>query len=325
MEFIQSLSDSKPNRNLQGGKGFNLVKLFRHNFNVPNGFIITTDAYKHFISNSKYKTELQALFSKQLTPKNVLFLSEKIQSYIMNSQIPNEIVLEIKRIHKRFRNKNSRDIRYSVRSSATIEDCETFSFAGQADTFLYKKTLEEILTSIKKCWGSLFSPRALLYMTQIKKNRQDIGLDNIHMAVLIQEMIDAQISGVLFTANVLNNNTDQMLINSTWGLGEALVSNKIIPDTIIVNKHDKKILKTIIGKKEKKTVPDYKNSTSKLIKTNHKSQKKCCLSEEQIEKLYGKGSKIEDLYHCPQDIEWAIKGNDVFILQTRPITTIKKI
>lgn len=323
MEFIQPFSDSKPNRHLQGGKGFNLVKLFRHNFNVPNGFIITTAAYKTFINNSKYKTELQALFSKQLTPKNVLLLSEKIQSYIMDSQIPNEIVKEIKRIHKRFINKRSRDIRFSVRSSATIEDCETFSFAGQADTFLNKKTLDEILISVKKCWRSLFSTRALLYMTQVKKDRQELGLDAIHMAVLVQKMVDAQISGVLFTANVLNNDTDQILINSTWGLGEALVSNRIIPDTIIVNKNNQKIVKIIIGKKEKKTIPDYKNSTCKLIKTSRDSQKQCCLSEDQIEKLRKKGTKIEDLYNCPQDIEWAIKDNEIFILQTRPITTIK--
>lgn len=324
MKFVKFFSDCEYNRELLGGKGSNLVKLSKKDFNVPNGFIITTDAYTHFLNNSEYKTELEELLTTDLNPKNIMSFSEKISKYIKKSNIPKDISREIEKAHNLFTNKVGNHVRFSVRSSATIEDCENFSFAGQADTFLFKKSPKEILSSVKKCWNSLFSPRALLYITQIREKNQNMELINIKMAVIVQKMINSDVSGVLFTANVMNSNKKEMLINSTWGVGESLVGNKVVPDMIIVNKESLELVKTIIGKKEKKTVPDYKNSTAKTVKTDIESQKQCCLTEHQIQQICKIGAKIEQFYeYFPQDIEWAIKDDELFILQTRPITTIE--
>jgi pyruvate,water dikinase len=216
------------------------------------------------------------------------------------------------------------ELRFAVRSSANIEDGNIFSFAGQADTFLFRKDLNGIISSVKACWSSLFNPRALLYLSQMNKLHKKTELNQIYMAVIVQEMINSDISGVLFTVNVLNNNIKEMLINSTWGLGEALANNCVIPDTLIINKHTYNIIKTILGKKEKTAMPDYAHSTTKLVKTSRKLQKVCCLNKKHIKKICEVGNTIEQLYNCPQDIEWTIKDDELFILQTRPITTFKK-
>ncbi|TFF97179.1 MAG: hypothetical protein EU547_05025 [Promethearchaeota archaeon] len=325
MRYIKLFSDCNANTELLGGKGSNLVKLTKNKFNVPDGFIITTEAYRDFIKNSKYQEKLTELFCTKINPKDVLSHSEKIKEYILKSAIPDIIKREVQEIYREFINKFDENIRFSVRSSATIEDGDKFSFAGQADTYLFRKTLDEILDSIKSCWSSLYSPRALLYFAQIKKENPTLSLDDIYMAIVVQKMVESDISGVLFTANVLNNNIEEMLINSTWGLGEALVSGRINPDTILLNKNTKKVIKKIIGKKEKTTVADYTNSRSKNIKTQPHLQKTCCLTKEHILGLHKIGIKIEEMYDCcPQDIEWAIKNDEIFILQTRPITTLNK-
>jgi len=324
MKYVKNFSEWSYNIDLLGGKGSNLVKLAKNNYNVPNGFIISTEAYKNFIKSSKYHKELETLFSKNLKPQNVLSISKKIRNDILNTQIPTDIKDEIKTAYDNFRQKLTGELRFAVRSSANIEDGDRFSFAGQADTFLFRKSLNDIIYSVKACWSSLFNPRALLYLSQMNKLHKTTKLNEIYMAVVIQQMISSEISGVLFTVNVLNNNIKEMLINSTWGLGEALANNCVIPDTLIINKSTYNIIKTIIGKKEKTVIPDYAHSTTKLIKTSRKLQKICCLNKKNIKKICEIGNTIEQLYNCPQDIEWTIKDDELFILQTRPITTFKK-
>ncbi len=325
MDFVKFFSDCEFNIDLLGGKGSNLVKLKKNKFNVPDGFIITSQAYLEFISRSRYRDKLNPLLCTELNPKEILTCSDKIQDYILKSALPEQVKKEIKEAYKLFLEKFTEEVWFSVRSSANIEDGDKFSFAGQADTFLFRKSLSEIYESVKACWTSLFSPRALLYYTQMEKLGQNIVLNQLSMAVIVQKMIDSDISGVLFTANVLNNNPKEMLINSTWGLGEALVSGIVTPDTILFDRGTKKVVKKVIGKKEKKTIPDYENSKTKVIKTDPQLQRKCCLTKEQIFNLHNKGVKIERLYDSfPQDIEWALKNNELFILQTRPITTYNK-
>ncbi len=324
MKYVKLFSDWSFNIDLLGGKGSNLVKLAQNKYNIPDGFIISTEAYKDFIKSSKYLKELDTLFNTSLKPQNILTISKKIKKHILDSQIPIDIKDEIKITYESFHQKVPDELRFAVRSSANIEDGDTFSFAGQADTYLFRKSLRDIMSSVKACWSSLFNPRALLYLSQMNKLHKKTKLNEICMAVIIQQMINSDISGVLFTVNVLNNNTEEMLINSTWGLGEALANNCVIPDTLIINKHTYNSIKTIIGKKEKKAVPDYTHSTTKLINTSRKLQKSCCLNKKYIKNICEVGKSIEQLYNCPQDIEWAIKDDELFILQTRPITTFKR-
>ena len=264
------------------------------------------------------------MLNRNLEPQNVLQISEKLKQLILNNPIPKIIIEEIELGYNKLELISQGELWYAVRSSATIEDAGAFSFAGQADTFLFRKTLKEIVNSVKACYASLFSPHALLYIIQMNKLGQAIELKDIQMAVIVQQMIDSDISGVLFTANVLNNNINEMIINSTWGLGEALANNIVIPDTLIIDKSSKETIKTIIGEKEKKTIPDLNHSCTKVVKTDENAQHKCCVTQSHIKKLCEMGDNIEKLYGCPQDIEWAIKNNELFILQSRPITTINK-
>jgi pyruvate,water dikinase len=322
MKYIRHFHENYQNIKLLGGKGLNLVKLFNERFNVPPGFILTTEAYKDFMNNSEHKEKLSKLISKDIQPKNVLSDSEKIQNLILDSEIPIEIISEIKKAYTKINGHLEGYKRFAVRSSATIEDSQMASFAGQADSYLFRESLEEILFSIKKCWASLYSPRSILYITQLNKMGKNISLDQVYMAIIIQEMIRSDISGVLFTANILNNDRDQILINSCWGLGEALANNIVIPDTIILDKNSSRVVRQIIGKKEKMAVPDIEHSCTKITETRQHLRNDLCLTDDQIKNLHRCAVDIESLYEYPQDIEWAIKDDEIFILQTRPITTL---
>ena len=145
------------------------------------------------------------------------------------------------------------------------------------------------------------------------------------MAIVVQKMLKPQVSGVLFTANVINNNKDQMMINSTWGLGETITNNTIIPDLIIVKKDNCDIMKIMIGKKEKTSVANPKGDSTILIDTKREAQKKCSLNPSQLRQLHTLGLKLEELFKYPQDIEWAKAGGRLYIVKTRPVTPVEKV
>lgn len=322
MDFVKPFSKCSPDSALLGGKGSNIIYLLKNKYNVPPGFIITTKAHKYFIENSKHSNTLFELLSRNNSPNEVISLSKNIKKKILESDFPIEIRNEIETAYKKFNETNDNNLGFAVRSSATVEDSKTSSFAGQADTFLFRKTIDQIIESVKDCWISLYSPSALLYMIKMNNLGKYISLEDIHMAIVIQKMIHSEISGVLFTANVLNNNYNQILINSIWGLGEALANNIVNPDTIVIDKTSCKIIRKIIGKKEKKIIPDLKNACTKITHTGSKLSNKLCLNEKHIKKLYDVALKIEEIFNTPQDVEWTFKDDTLFILQSRPITTL---
>lgn len=324
MKYVDFFTRTAPNPDLLGGKGANLVKLVKFQFNIPPGFIINTKSYEKFLEESEYSDQITELISKDFKSKEIMHLSPKIKDLILKSSIPEDVMDEIKSAYDKICENIGGGASFAVRSSATIEDSSKFSFAGQADTFLYNKTYDDILTSLKKCWVSLFSPRAMLYLLQMKKMGIDLSIDNVQMAVVVQKMVNSQISGVLFTINVVNNEENQMMINSTWGLGETIASNSVNPDTIIINKDKFEIIKSIIGKKERKAIQNPESSGVILIETDEQSGMVCSLTDNQLRQLQNLGLKIEKAFKCPQDIEWAIENDKIYILQSRPITTLKK-
>ena len=157
----------------------------------------------------------------------------------------------------------------------------------------------------------------------MKKRNGNLSLDKIKMAIIIQKMVNPSVSGVLYTSNILNNNSNQMLINSSWGLGESIVNNSVNPDMIILQKEKYKILQKTLGKKEKKSIPNSIRSGTVLIETNTLSRERFSLNEKQIRQLHELGLKAEDTFNYPQDIEWAFENEKLFTLQSRPITTLK--
>ena len=323
-EYVVFFPEAKPNNVLLGGKGSNLIRLFKMKANIPPGFIINTNCFKKFLDESRHSTQLLRLLAKKLNPKEILHHSAKIKKLIMESKIPKKIIDEIRVAFDKIKEKIGSKISFAVRSSATIEDSKKFSFAGQAESYLYNNTFDDILLSLKNCWASLFSPRAILYILQMRKKGLNISLSDIYMAVIVQQMVNSQISGVFFTANVINDDSNQMLINSAWGLGDTIADNLIIPDTIIIKKNQFEIIKRIIGKKEKKSIKNPKGSYTILIETDSKSRTVCSINEKQLRQLHNLGLKIENAFNLPQDIEWAIENDKIYILQSRPITTLKK-
>jgi pyruvate,water dikinase len=324
MTYVEILSEATPNLSLFGGKGSNLINMIKLGISVPSGFIVNTLAYKDFLKKSPVKEEISKLFSTDFKSRDVINISSKIKNLFLKSKIPREVINEIKRTFDITYENLGENVSFSVRSSANIEDSSKYSFAGQAESYLHQITLEDILQSIKNCWISLFSPNALLYLLQMRKNNHQILLKELEMAVIVQKMINSQISGVLFTANVMNNSWNEMLINSTWGLGETITSNLIIPDLIILRKDKFVIIKKVIGDKEKMSIPNPSERSTTLLATDKNLQKVYSLDESQLFRLYKRGLKLEKCFNYPQDIEWAIEDDILYILQSRPITTLRE-
>jgi len=318
MEHINFLITSMPDSVLQGGKGSNLIKLIKLGTNIPPGYIITTNSFENFIKASKFNDKLTELLSKPFESNEIIEHSAKIIDMIINTQMPESVINEIKRGHILLNEPNSS---FAVRSSASIEDTTSYSFAGQANTYLFQKNINDVIKSVKKCWASLYSPQALLYFLQMKKKNDILSLENVRMAIIIQEMINSSVSGVLFTTNILNNNHDEMLINSSWGLGEAIVNNLVNPDMFILQKDEFKIIQKILGKKERKSIPNSVRSGTVIIDTNMQSREKFSLTDDQLRQLHELGLKAEKAFNRPQDIEWAFENGKLYTLQSRPITT----
>ncbi|MBY9017036.1 MAG: PEP/pyruvate-binding domain-containing protein [Candidatus Lokiarchaeota archaeon] len=324
MEYITSLKEGKADTCLFGGKASNIFTLIKNEVNVPSGYAISTKAFALFLEESRIKPIIKEIFAKEYNPKEVIEISTKIKKLFLTSEVPSNIISEIQQKHiKEFSDIDEHNS-YVVRSSANYEDSNNFSFAGQAQSFLNIRSITEIISSIKMCWASLFSPQILLYLIQLNKRGFNITPLNLEMAIIVQRMLKPQVSGVLFTANVINNNKDQMMINSTWGLGETITNNTIIPDMIIIQKNGFEIMKITIGKKEKTSVANPKGDSTILIDTERKYREICSLNSSQLMQIHNLGLKLEALFNYPQDIEWAIENNTLYILQSRPITTLLK-
>lgn len=305
---------------LVGGKGANLGEMVHARIPVPPGFIVTADAYFKFLEASnitdeirRYLKDLDVNDSKKLQ-KVASLVKDKISSVPM---LP-DMVKEIKSAYLKLGGGL-----VAVRSSATAEDLPEASFAGQQRTFLNIQGEDEVVTAIQGCWSSLFEPRAIFY-------RQQNGFDHfkVGIAVPVQKMIQSEASGVMFTVEPLSNDTTKILIEAIFGLGEAIVSGDVTPDQYLVDKNGISIIDKEIHKQEWQLVKDIKAPLGELepnIKTSvpPSKQAKQKLSDKDIVALAKVGKMIEDHYQFPQDIEWAKKGKDLFILQTRPVTTLK--
>ncbi|MFV2016873.1 MAG: PEP/pyruvate-binding domain-containing protein, partial [Candidatus Heimdallarchaeota archaeon] len=207
--------------------------------------------------------------------------------------------------------------RLSVRSSGTLEDMQHYSFAGQYDTFLNLSSVEDIVESIKKCWASIWKENTLYYLDNLT-----VGSLIPEMAIIIQQQIPSKISGVLFTLNSQSGNENEMIIESIWGLGEGVVSGEITPDRYVVDLTSSSVLDRNIVEKQYKIVGKETKGISK-VPTSNDEKSISTLDDDQLKQLVKVGIEIASLYGFPQDIEWAIYNGKIYILQTRPITTIQ--
>ncbi|MFX1449994.1 MAG: PEP/pyruvate-binding domain-containing protein, partial [Promethearchaeota archaeon] len=239
-----------------------------------------------------------------------------LQDSIMYSKFQEKFLLEVKKAWEELSSYINIDY-VAVRSSATVEDLETASFAGQAETFLCIDNFDNLLKSIKQCWASLYSPSALMYCLTNK-----IPVEKVQMAVVVQKMVNSDIAGVMFTADVVNKDPNRILINITYGFGETIADGKVDADEILVEKETLKILNIRIGKKEFMSIRNKDACGTRVIETPPNKRECCCITEEKIIELAKIGLEIEKKFKHYQDIEFAIEKNEIKILQSRPVTTM---
>lgn len=293
-----------------GGKGLSLAKMKQNGFNIPDGFVITADLFNEFINQNNVKEKIYSLIKEcnvnsqseiEITSKNIIKL---LNSCSIPIQVENQII----------KNYSILDSKYvAVRSSATSEDGKEHAWAGTLETFL-NVDKNNIIECVKKCWCSIFKPRALFYRIK-NENKSDIAV-----AVVVQEMIQSEISGVAFSINPTNNEKNEIIIEAVLGLGETIVSGTVTPDTYIINKGRNEIIEKKIRVQKNKLV-QVKNENEYVLVQNGSMQK---LNDNMILELSSLVEKIERLYGLPVDVEWGIQNNKIYILQCRPITTVKE-
>ncbi len=303
---------TKNNVDQAGGKGASLGEMTNAKIPIPPGFVVLANAFDRFLEETDLTMEIDSIISKvnHEDINSVEKASIKIRDLIWDSEFPKDIAKEIKAEYKKL------DTKYvAVRSSATAEDSSIASWAGELETFL-NVTNKELLESVKKCWSSLFTPRAIFYRFEKK-----LHTTKVSVAVVIQKMIQSEVSGVCFTVHPVTEDKDQMVIEAGYGLGEAIVGGLITPDTCIVDKRDYSIMDINISEQKMMIT---KTSKGNAVETSvpESRQDKQKLNNVNIIKLAKLCHEIEKHYKYPQDIEWAFEKNKLYITQSRPITTL---
>jgi len=312
MELIRDLKKlTKNDITIAGGKGASLGEMTQAGVSVPAGFVILASAFDRFLEKTDINVEIDAMWDRIniKDTENIEENSEIIRGIILKKEFPAELRQEILSAFDKLGTSN-----VAVRSSATAEDSKIDAWAGQLESYLYV-TKDNLLESIQKCWASLYTPRALFY-------RVERGLDRkqISVAVVVQKMVNSEVSGVCFTVHPVTKDKDQMIIEACWGLGEALVQGILTPDSYVIEKSTLNLVDINVNTQEKQVVKGEKGT--QIISVSEEMRKKQKLSEKQIKKLANLCIKIESHYKSPQDIEWAFVKDKFYILQSRPITTL---
>ncbi|HEX6269530.1 MAG TPA: PEP/pyruvate-binding domain-containing protein [Anaerolineales bacterium] len=315
--FVLPLSDPQATLENVGGKGLSLAKMIDAGFPVPNGFHVTTAAYLTFIAVNDLQTKILAALEDVDTslPTTLETVSDTIRKLFDHSHIPADLRDVIVNAYQALGDEHAV---VAVRSSATAEDLPGASFAGQQETYLNIHGIDEILDAVKKCWASLWTARAIAY-----RAKQNIDPDSVALAVVVQEMVDAEAAGILFTANPINGHRDEMVINAAWGLGEAIVGGLVSPDTIVADKATGKVKTYDVAEKTVITVRTEKGTREDPLDEARRHSK--VMKEAEVVELANIARRIESYYGGPQDIEWCHAGGRFYIVQSRPITTLPKV
>lgn len=296
---------------IAGGKGANLGELTVAKMNVPKGFVITTDCYRDFLKENGIDILIENGVKQAGNDEKLLLdITDNFAKKIRLGKFPEKLENEIR---EKYFNLGD-NIRVAVRSSATAEDLPSASFAGQQETYLNVQGIDDVLINIRNCYASLWSNRAVSY-----RFNQEYSQSSVCIAVVIQEMVDSEKSGVLFTVNPVNKREDEMQINASFGLGESIVSGRVTADSYIVGKNGQ-IIDKYISNKETSIVYDAKGTVE--VELDEYYKRKSTLNDNQLLELSRIGMDIEKHYAMPMDIEWAIKDDIIYILQARAITTL---
>jgi pyruvate,water dikinase len=299
---------------LVGGKGASLGEMTSIGLPIPPAFVVTAQAYRKFLIESDIEDTLFGRL-EDIDVEDTQDLekaSAQAKELIMNTPMLEYLKNEIKKAYQ----KMGKNVVVAVRSSATAEDLPGASFAGQQETFLNIMGIEDLLEAVQKCWASLFTARAIYY-----RSRQGFQDRQVNIAVVVQQMIPSEKAGVMFTSHPVTGEPET-IVEGSWGLGEAIVSGSVSPDKYVFDQRRAKVVDQVIGTKKIAIIPDGKKGTRE-VELPQEKQDVSALSEEEVKKLAEFGRIAEEHYGSPQDIEWAIVKDRIYILQSRPITTIK--
>ncbi|AEF96319.1 phosphoenolpyruvate synthase [Methanotorris igneus] len=320
MKLIAWLDElSNKDVSIAGGKGASLGEMWNAGLPVPPAFVVTADAYRHFIKETGLQDKIRKLLSGlDINDTDKLIkASEEIRKLIESVEMPEDLKLAIiESYNKLCEISGEEEVFVAVRSSATAEDLPEASFAGQQETFLNVKGADNVVKYVQKCFSSLFTPRAIFY-------REEKGFDHfeVALAAVVQKMVNADKAGVMFTVNPINKDYNQLVIEAAWGLGEGVVSGTVSPDTYIVDKTTLEVIDKHIARKDTMFIKD-ENGETKEVPTPEDLKEKQVLEENEIKELAKTGMNIEKHYGMPMDIEWAIEKGKIYMLQARPITTL---
>ncbi|HLE53107.1 MAG TPA: PEP/pyruvate-binding domain-containing protein [Anaerolineales bacterium] len=312
--YVLSLVDSHANLETAGGKGASLARLAAHGLPVPDGFHVTTAAYKRFVAENNLApgidSALKAVNISQ--PATLETASQAIHDRFAQANIPEEVAGAIARAYGRLPGNQPA---VAVRSSATAEDLPDLSFAGQQETYLNIDTPAEVLEAVKRCWASLWTARAIGYRERNKIDHQAVSL-----AVVVQLLVPAEAAGILFTINPLNGRRDQALINAAWGLGEAVVGGAVNPDTVVMDNASGQVIERQTADKRVMTVRV--DGATQEQPVPPELRRAPVLDDSAATELFRLGVQIEQIYAMPMDIEWALADGKFAILQARPVTAL---
>lgn len=328
--FIKPFSEiSRTDVEIAGGKGASLGEMTQAGIPVPSGFVVLSLAFDRFLEETDLNVEINAALD-EVSPKvmhTIEEASEKIRAMMLAAEIPEDIKQEIKRgfdglkddvgdpeLRLRQRRMRLWRKRVAVRSSATAEDGSSAAWAGQLETYL-NTTEENLLENVRKCWASLFTPRAIFYRKELEEKSGGLPTP-VSVAVVVQRMVQSEVSGVAFSVHPVTQDRGQITIEAGWGLGEAIVSGSITPDSYVVDKVGGRIMDANVSEQERMIG---EHGWEKVPSEKRASQK---LSNNQIVELSKLVVRIEHHYGFPVDVEWALKSGKFFITQSRPITTL---
>ena len=299
-----------------GGKGRSLAQMTRAGFDVPEGFLLSTAAYRDFVTDNELGMRILELARPEIIDSRASFesASRSIQALITGCELSDALKAELTAAYQAL---PGDDPAVAVRSSANAEDLPGLSFAGQQETYLNVSGPEALLEAVRNCWASLWTPQAISY-----RNEMGIESDAVAMGVVVQIMVPADVAGILFTANPATGERDEMIVNASFGLGEAVVGGQVTPDTFIVDRSTLTAKETMIGAKEQKIVSDGNQGTS-LVDVDASERDTSSLQDELLTELAGLAARVEEHFGGqPQDIEWAVTDGKLWLLQSRPITNL---
>jgi pyruvate,water dikinase len=308
-----------------GGKNASLGEMINAGLPVPPGFAVTAYSYEKYIQEKRIAEQIYQAIKETVTnpndPKQYDTASKRIRELIEKTPMPKQIDTAIRTAYKELNQRlELKDVFVAVRSSATAEDLPDASFAGQQETFLNVRGPDDLIDKVRKCWSSLFTPRAIFYRTE-----KGFAHDKVFISVGVQKMVNSGCAGVMFTINPVTGNTDEIVIEGNYGLGETVVSGSVNPDDFVVDKNTVKITERRISRKTIMYLRDPKTGKTVHLDVPADKQKATCLSDQEIFTLAELAKRIEKHYGKPMDIEWAIDQDlsfpeNMFIVQARPET-----